>query len=147
MPARDKQIGPTVVVDVRHRRAVGVEPLAAQPGLLGHVLELEIAQVLVELAGWPLISSCPCVVVAAAAEKDVEQAVAVEVDQRSAAAQRFENGIVDDLAVFVLVAVFVGVVDAESLVTSSNNGGPVSSSSVAFVSRDVPVGVPHWQPR
>ena len=85
--AGDEQVGPAVAVVVGDGGAVRVEPrLAAdrvQPGLRRHVLELPAAEVPVEPAGVArdLLLVRP-VETAAAGEEDVQQAVAVVVDQR-----------------------------------------------------------------
>src|SRR5229473_2035235 len=89
MPPSHEQIGPSVVVIVRHRATVRVEPGHLESRFLGYVLELSAAQVLVELAWLTL---------------DVFFVLAVE---RSAAAEEFQNGVVAGI-----LAVLVGEDDA-----------------------------------
>src|SRR5262249_12094334 len=86
-PAGDEQVGPAVGAVGGDGGGVAVDPRppagqAAQADLLGDVLELPVAQVLVELAGVPtnLLVVRPSEV-AAADHEDVQEAVAVVVDQ------------------------------------------------------------------
>src|SRR5262249_25254178 len=85
-PAGDQQVRPAVAIDVGHRAAVAVEPGFAagelvEADLPGDVLELALAQVAIQLAGVAhdlfLVLACN----PAAGDEDVEQPVAVVVDQ------------------------------------------------------------------
>ena len=107
-PAGDQQIGPAVAVVVTDRCPVGVEDRLAESGLLGDILELPVPQVLIEAAGIAFnhLLVRP-IVVAAAGYEDVEQAIAVVVQQRHAAAERFEDG-----EVSCLLTIAVGESDA-----------------------------------
>src|SRR5262249_18714690 len=102
-PTGDEQVRPTIAVVVADGRAVRVEEDAVEADVLGDVLELEASQVLVELAGVPLDFLLVWTVVeTAAGEENVKQAIAIEVDDGGAAAQRFEDGqMAADLAVVV----------------------------------------------
>ncbi len=88
---------------------------SVQAGRLGAILKAKSAQVLVELARVPPdLLLVRAVVVPAARTEQVEQAVAVVVDEGHAAAERFENGQVRRLDI---LAVMVGELDARA-------GGP-----------------------
>src|SRR5207237_6325540 len=130
-PAGDEEIGPTITIIVGDGAAVRVEINAVEADLLGHVLEFEVAEVLVELAR--VADDLPLVrpdVGAAARDEDIEQAVAVEVDQGNAAAERFENSqVTDRLAVSLpdhdVFAVAIGDIDA-------GRGGDILEEGRAF---------------
>jgi hypothetical protein len=108
--AGDEQVGPAVAVVVGDGNPVAVEVDAVEAGLRGHVAELPAAQVAVQLAGVALnLLLVRAVEIAAAGEEDVEQAVAVVVDQRHPAAQRLQDGVVVGL-----LAVAVGEVHARA---------------------------------
>src|SRR5262249_33895592 len=82
-PAGDEQIGPAVTVEVGDSGAVRVEPGEVfEAYLSGHVLKLEAAQVLEELAG--VAPDLLAVEVAAAGEENVEQTIAIVVEQSDA---------------------------------------------------------------
>src|SRR5262249_37480928 len=91
-PAGDEQIGPAVTVEVGDSGAVRVEPGEVfEAYLSGHVLKLEAAQVLEELAG--VAPDLLAVEVAAAGEENVEQTIAIVVEQSAAAAQGLQDGV------------------------------------------------------
>src|SRR5207253_1226829 len=97
-PTRNQQIGPTIAVVIADRAAVCVEEsrrAGIQADLLGHVAKLAFAQVFVQPAAvaFDVVFLGP-VVVAAARDEDIEEPIAVIVDQADAAPQRFDNGIV-----------------------------------------------------
>ena len=114
-PAGDEQVGPAVAVVVGHGRPVRVEPrVVRQADLLGHVPELEMALVVIELARPAddgLVVGAG--VAAAAGHEQVEPAIPVVVDQGDAAAERFEDGhVARRFTGVVHFAVTVGDVDA-----------------------------------
>src|SRR5262249_36560239 len=74
-PAGDEDVRPAVAVVVAHGGAVAVEPRTIETDFLRHVLELEAAEVLVELAGVAL-DRLP-LVETAAREENIKQAIAV----------------------------------------------------------------------
>ena len=92
-PTGHEQIGIAVVVVIGHSDTVRVEIDLVEADFLGDILELEVAQVLVQLArpahDGPRIGAG---IGAAAGKEDIEQAVAVVVDQTGTAAERFEDG-------------------------------------------------------
>jgi hypothetical protein len=87
----DDEVREPVAVEVRDRGAVRVPPVEFQPGARGDVFELQPAEVAVQAARVParfaLRPEEP-----AARDEHVEPAVGIEVEQRDAGAERFENG-------------------------------------------------------
>ena len=96
-PPTDEQIGPAVAVVIGHGGAVGVEPRLAtgergQPHLLRDVFELEAALVAVKFGrGAEDFLVVLAAEYSAAGEEEIEQAIAVEVDNGETSAERFED--------------------------------------------------------
>ena len=109
-PAGDQQVRPAVIVVIRHGAAMGIKPVDVQAHLGGHVFELPVAQVLIELAGMSLdLLFVRAVIVAAARHKNVQEAVLIVVDESDAPAQRFHNGQVAGFLTVVIAEVDAGI--------------------------------------
>ena len=106
-PAGQQNVRPAVVVVVGHGYPVIVEPDLVDSGLDADVLELEVAQVLVQLVGVTQDLLVVLATVMAAAGKDnTEQATAIEIDHAGAAPEGLQDGQVPGF-----LPVMVGVVD------------------------------------
>ena len=106
-PAGQQDVRPAVVVVVGHGHPVIVEPDLVDAGLGADVLELEVAQVLVQLVGPALdLFFIWTIVVAAAGQENIEQAIAIVIEHAGAAAEGLEDGQVPGF-----FTILVGVVD------------------------------------
>jgi len=101
--AGHQQVRPAVLVVIPDRGTVRVKIDLVQTDLGGDILELEVAQVLVELAGVALhLVLIRSAEVAAAAHEDIEQPVTVIVKEGHTAADGLQQGV---MACFLAVAV------------------------------------------
>src|SRR5262249_11339004 len=85
-----EQVGPTVVVVVERGVPVRILERAGQPDFRAYVFKLPAAEVAVQATR--VAHYILAVVVTAPGEENVEQSVAVEVEQGDASAQRLDNG-------------------------------------------------------
>src|SRR5207253_430461 len=94
-PTGDEQIRPAIAVVVADGAAVAVKDRLVEADLPGDVAEFAVAKVLVEPVAPALdLHLFGTVVVAAAGHDDIEEAVAIIIDEADAAAERFEDGVV-----------------------------------------------------
>ena len=91
-PAGHQQIGPTVTVVVGHSRAVGVKARLIETDLVGDVVKMPISKVLVQPAG--MAADLLPFEITSARHEDVEQAVAIVIEKRNAAAERLQDRVV-----------------------------------------------------
>src|SRR5206468_3683754 len=94
-PAGDEQIWPAVVVVIGDGAAVRVKEGLVESDFGGNVLELPVAEVFVKFGGMAAnVLFFVAGEIAAAGDEDVNKAVAVEIEEGDAAAERFEDGVV-----------------------------------------------------